>query len=40
MAVAILGEARGRGAMLVQPNAQAVEFHLVQSLLIARWRGA
>jgi hypothetical protein len=33
-----LGEGRGRAAMLVQLNAPAVEFDLVQPLLTAPWR--
>jgi hypothetical protein len=33
MVVTILGEGRGRVAMLVQLNAPAVEFDLVQPLL-------
>ena len=37
MVVAILCEDRGRAAMLVQLNAPAVEFNLVQPLLTARW---
>jgi hypothetical protein len=40
MVVSILGEGRGRVAMLVQLNTPAVEFDLMQPLLTARWRGA
>jgi hypothetical protein len=38
MVMDILGEGRGRFAMLVKLNAPAVEFDLVQPLLAARWR--
>ena len=38
MVVTILGEGRGRVAMLVQLNTPTVEFDLVQPLLAARWR--
>src|SRR6516164_7634117 len=38
MVVAVLGEGRSRIAVLVQLNAPAIEFDLVQPLLTARWR--
>ena len=40
MVVTILGERRGRATMLMQLNAPAVEFDLLEPLLNARWGGA
>ena len=40
MVVAILGEGRGRAAVLLLLNAPAVEFDRVEPLLAARWSGA